>query len=73
MFKDIVRSQQELRAIFGQPNERAVLKCQSSLDEHSRAFIAAGRLVDRCPAQPPPSPGALKRSRMRSSSSSPNV
>jgi uncharacterized protein len=41
MFKDIVKSQQELRAIFGQPSERAVLKCQSSLDEHSRAFIAA--------------------------------
>ena len=41
MFKDIVQSQQELRAIFGQPSERAVLKCQSSLDEHSRAFIAA--------------------------------
>src|SRR5580765_7264238 len=41
MFKDIVKSQQELRAIFGQPSERAVLKCQSSLDEHSRAFISA--------------------------------
>jgi PPOX class probable FMN-dependent enzyme len=41
MFKDIVTSQQELRAIFGQPSERAVLKCQSSLDEHSRAFVAA--------------------------------
>jgi PPOX class probable FMN-dependent enzyme len=41
MFKDIVTSRQELRAIFGQPSERAVLKCRSSLDEHARAFIAA--------------------------------
>ena len=40
MFKDIVTSKQELRTIFGQPSERAVLKCQSSLDEHARAFIA---------------------------------
>src|SRR5438034_421334 len=45
MFKDIVQSQQELRAIFGQPSERAVLKCQSSLDEHSRAFIAAAPFI----------------------------
>ena len=41
MFKDVVTSKQELRAIFGEPSERAVLKCHSSLDEHSRAFIAA--------------------------------
>lgn len=45
MFKDIVTSQQELRAIFGQPSERAVLKCQSTLDEHARAFIGASPFV----------------------------
>ncbi len=45
MFKDVVTSKQELRAIFGEPNERAVLKCHSSLDEHSRAFIAASPFV----------------------------
>ena len=45
MFKDVVRSKQELRAIFGEPSERAVLKCRSSLDEHSRAFIAASPFV----------------------------
>jgi hypothetical protein len=41
MFKDVVSSKQELRALFGEPNERAVLKCKSALDEHSRVFIAA--------------------------------
>ena len=41
MFKDVVTSKQELRAMFGEPSERAVLKCHSSLDEHARAFIAA--------------------------------
>jgi len=45
MFKDVVTSRQELRAIFGEPSERAVLKCRSSLDEHSRAFIAASPFV----------------------------
>ena len=45
MFNDVVTSKQELRAIFGEPSERAVLKCQSSLDEHSRAFIAASPFV----------------------------
>jgi PPOX class probable FMN-dependent enzyme len=41
MFKDVVSSKQELRALFGEPNERAVLKCKSALDAHARAFIAA--------------------------------
>src|SRR5712691_9672934 len=41
MFKDVVSSKQELRALFGEPNERAVLKCKAALDEHSRAFIVA--------------------------------
>ena len=33
MFRDVVTSKQELRALFGEPSERAVLKCHSSLDE----------------------------------------
>jgi uncharacterized protein len=45
MFRDVVTSKQELRAIFGEPSERAVLKCHSSLDEHSRAFIAVSPFV----------------------------
>ena len=45
MFKDVVTSKQELRAIFVEPSERSVLKCQSSLDEHSRAFVAASPFV----------------------------
>jgi len=45
MFKDVVTSKQELRAIFGEPSERAVLKCRSSLDEHSCAFIGASPFV----------------------------
>jgi PPOX class probable FMN-dependent enzyme len=45
MFKDVVKSKQELRALFGEPSDRAVLKCHSSLDEHSRAFIAASPFV----------------------------
>ena len=45
MFKDVVTSKQELRALFGEPSERAVLKCRSSLDEHARAFIAASPFV----------------------------
>lgn len=34
-------SREELRAIFGAPMERAVLKEHASLDVHSRAFIAS--------------------------------
>ena len=45
MFKDTVTSPQELRALFGEPGERALLKCRSSLDEHARAFIAASPFV----------------------------
>jgi len=40
MFKDLVTSERELRAMLGQPSERAILKEQAVLDEHSRAFIA---------------------------------
>jgi len=40
MFKNRVTSEQELRDMFGFPSDRAVLKEQGVLDEHSRAFIA---------------------------------
>ena len=45
MFKDTVSSQEELRAIFGAPGERAVLKERPRLDEHTRAFIARSPFV----------------------------
>jgi hypothetical protein len=45
MFKDIVTSREELRAIFGAPGERAVLKERPRLDVHSRAFIARSPFV----------------------------
>ena len=45
MFKDTVSSQEELRAIFGAPGERAVLKERPRLDEHMRAFIARSPFV----------------------------
>jgi predicted pyridoxine 5'-phosphate oxidase superfamily flavin-nucleotide-binding protein len=45
MFKDTVKSREELRAIFGAPMERAVLKERASLDVHSRAFIAGAPFV----------------------------
>jgi PPOX class probable FMN-dependent enzyme len=40
MFKHLVTSESELRELFGYPGERAILKQQAVLDEHSRAFIA---------------------------------
>jgi hypothetical protein len=40
MFKHVVTSESELRDLFGYPSERAILKQQAELDEHSRAFIA---------------------------------
>lgn len=45
MFQDIVTSREELRAIFGAPGERAVLKERPRLDAHSRAFIARSPFV----------------------------
>jgi predicted pyridoxine 5'-phosphate oxidase superfamily flavin-nucleotide-binding protein len=45
MFKDTVTSRSELRAIFGAPGERALLKERASLDVHSRAFIASAPFV----------------------------
>ena len=45
MFKDTVRSREELRSIFGAPMERALLKDRGRLDAHSRAFIASAPFV----------------------------
>ena len=45
MFKDTVSSREELRAIFGAPMERALLKERASLDQHCRAFIARSPFV----------------------------
>ena len=39
-FKDIVTSQAELRALVGEPSERAVKKEIQTLDVYARAFIA---------------------------------
>jgi PPOX class probable FMN-dependent enzyme len=41
MFRDTVTTREELRAIFGAPMERALLKERARLDGHSRAFIAS--------------------------------
>ena len=41
MFKDTVTSREELRALFGAPMERAVLKERASLNVHSRAYVAS--------------------------------
>src|SRR5947209_8242378 len=38
-FQKVVTSKDELRALMGQPNERAVKKQLSALDPHSRSFI----------------------------------
>jgi PPOX class probable FMN-dependent enzyme len=45
MFKDIVTSREELRAIYGAPGERAVLKERAHLDVHTREFIARSPFV----------------------------
>ena len=45
MFKDIVTSREELRALFGAPSERAVRKDRGRLDAHTRAFIARSPFV----------------------------
>ena len=45
MFKDIVTSREELRAIFGAPGERAVRKERAHLDVHTREFIARSPFV----------------------------
>ena len=52
MFKDIVTSREELRAIFGAPGERAVLKERAHLDVHTREFIARSPFVLLATVQP---------------------
>jgi len=44
-FNDIVTSEQELRAMLGEPAPRSVLKERSTLDEHSRAYLALSPFV----------------------------
>ena len=39
-FDDVLTTEHDLRAIIGTPSVRAVKKVQSSLDAHTRAFIA---------------------------------
>jgi predicted pyridoxine 5'-phosphate oxidase superfamily flavin-nucleotide-binding protein len=39
-FDDILTTEQELRSLIGVPGPRSVQKERSSLDEHTRAFIA---------------------------------
>jgi PPOX class probable FMN-dependent enzyme len=39
-FRDVVRSEQELRALIGSPSEVAVKKQLAALDAHARTFIA---------------------------------
>lgn len=41
----ILRSKDELKNLYGEPNERSVLKVKNSLDEQSRAFIEAAPFV----------------------------
>ena len=45
MFKGMVTSREELRAIFGAPGERAVHKERAHLDVHTREFIARSPFV----------------------------
>ncbi|MBM3277513.1 MAG: pyridoxamine 5'-phosphate oxidase family protein [Candidatus Handelsmanbacteria bacterium] len=40
-FKEIIRTEEELRVIMGHPTQRAVDKTIAALDEHCRAFIAS--------------------------------
>ena len=39
-FKDVVTSESEIRALIGQPSERAIKKETAVLDHYARAFIA---------------------------------
>ena len=39
-FRDVVTSVDELRAVTGQPQERAVAKVIQAIDDHARSFIA---------------------------------
>jgi uncharacterized protein len=44
-FNDIVTSEQELRAMLGEPAPRSVLKERSTLDAHFRAYLALSPFV----------------------------
>ena len=45
MFKDVVTSVEELRALMGEPSELALRKDIGRLDQHCRAFIARAPFV----------------------------
>jgi PPOX class probable FMN-dependent enzyme len=64
-FRDVIRSEEQLRAVLGLPAERAVAKVVRVIDEHARSFIAhapfvfvasagADGLVDVSPKGDPP-------------------
>src|SRR5688572_30663713 len=44
-FRDVVASEDELRAVVGQPTARAVAKVVRIIDEHARRFIAHAPFV----------------------------
>ena len=41
----LIRSAEELANLYGEPNERSILKVKNSLDDNSRAFIEAAPFV----------------------------
>ena len=45
IFKDVVTTVEELRALMGEPSELALRKDIGRLDEHCRAFIARSPFV----------------------------
>src|SRR5262245_43473980 len=44
-FRDIVTSEEELRAVVGEPPNRSMAKVVHTIDEHSRKFIAHAPFV----------------------------
>ena len=44
-FRDVVTSEEQLRAVLGQPTERAVAKVVRVIDDHARRFIAHAPFV----------------------------
>lgn len=43
--KFVLRSTKELEKLYGEPNQRSILKVKDYLDEHSRAFIKAAPFI----------------------------
>ncbi|MGL4964705.1 MAG: pyridoxamine 5'-phosphate oxidase family protein [Inquilinus sp.] len=44
-FRDVIASEEQLRAVLGQPTERSVAKVVRVIDEHARRFIAHAPFV----------------------------